>query len=405
MKKAICIVLSVAMIFSLTSCFPSHELKETAIVQAIAVDMTDEGYEVTLQFYAPKGSGATTAIDTSNNNANVVVAKGKTITEAIDQATAIQGEYIFTGNNRLLIIGERFAKEGVESLFSYFDRNHLTTQNIDVLVAEGSAKEVVSVNIDQGILAAEMLEKIVENCEENGMILRCPYYMFSQNMFQYQGSSVVPVIEKTGGQEEQSEDKGTESGDASVSESIQSVDVVKIEKTAVFKDYKLADIVDKDCSQGLAFLSNTVREATIVAEDTKGRLSSINLYSCDAKLKPEFQNNQITFVLRIKSKASIDEVLLPAGEYAGLDELELFAQSAEKLIADECTRAFNRIVKEDQSNVLYLGDLIHKNNPKLWTAIQNDFPDHLEKLNFRTEVDVDITRLSIEANQAQNKNK
>ena len=85
--------------------------------------------------------------------------------------------------------------------------------------------------------------------------------------------------------------------------------------------------------------------------------------------------------------------------------MEIFAQSAERLIADECTRAFNRVIKEDQSNVLYLGDLIHKNNPKLWTAIQNDFPAHLEKLHFRTEVDVDITRLSIEANQAQNKNK
>ena len=119
-----------------------------------------DGYEVTMQIYAPKGGGSTTAIDTSNNNANIVSAKGKTkFQNAMIHATALQGEYIFAGHNRLLILGEEFAKQGVENVFSYFDRNHLTRQNIDVLVSKGKAKDIVALNIDQGILAAETLEK------------------------------------------------------------------------------------------------------------------------------------------------------------------------------------------------------------------------------------------------------
>ena len=391
------------MLFTFTSCFPSHELNETAIVQAIGVDWSKDGFELTMQIFAPKGSGATTAIDTSNNNANIVSAKGETISEALNNATALQGEYIFTGQNRLLIIGEELAKRGVTDIFSYFDRNHLTRQNIEVLVSIGKAKDIISANIDQGILAAETIEKTVENCQINGFIAKCPYYVFSRNMFLYNGSVVVPVIEKSGGQEQKPKEKGSTSGDPAVSEEIQSVEVIKVEKTAVFTDYKLVDILDKDSSKGIVFLSDEIKKTMILAEDKEGNKGTVNIYHCDTKLVPHFKGDQIIFELKIKAKASIDEVLLPKEDYVAIDEIQEFARSAEDMIAKNCNTAFERAVKRNKSNILYLGDLVHKANPELWKVIQESFPKELDKLNFTTNIKLDITRLSIEANKSKDK--
>lgn len=417
MKKFAIFIAAVFMSLSLTSCFESHQLNETAIVQAIAVDLAENGqYEVTMQIYAPKGGGSTTAIDTSNNNSNIVSAKGKTISEAMIHATALQGEYIFAGHNRLLILGEEFAKQGVENVFSYFDRNHLTRQNIDVLVSKGKAKDIVALNIDQGILAAETLEKTVENCETNGYITRAPYYQFSRDMFLYYGCAAVPVIEKIekpeqsqpeqkGGEQSQGKD-GEESGrqeDAATDTPIDSVDVVKVEKTAVFKDYKLIDTLDQEQSRGVTFLSDSIKNTTLVAQDSEGHYASVHIYECDSKLSPKFDGDQITFVLKVRAKASIDEVLLPRGETTGAEDLEEFADSAEQSIAADCTGAFNRAVKTDGSHLFSLGDMIHKKNPELWKQISEDFSDHLSELSFKTDVEIEITRLSIEANQSVTK--
>lgn len=402
MKRIALLGAAMLLSISMTSCIPGHELNETAIVQAVGIDWAEDGYEITMQIYAPKGGGATTAIDTSNNNANILTAKGRTIGEAMNNATALQGEFILTGHNRLLIFGETLAREGVESLFSYFDRNHLTRQSIDVLVAKGDARDILSANIDQGILAAETLERVVENCELNGFIARNPYYLFSRDMYLYEGSSAVPVIElvNPGGSSGPGESSQPESGpSSSPEEEIQTIDVVQVEKTAVFRDYRMVDILEKEESQGYVFLSNNIDSTTLVAEDDDGRLASVNIYDCSSDLKPEFSGEEITFRLTVRAKASIDEVLLPKGENVGLEQLESFSESAEREISGRCTDAFQQAIREDRCNLLYLEDLVHKKNPELWKQIGDGFSDSLQNLKLETDVSVEITRLSVEANQ------
>ena len=105
----------------------------------------------------------------------------------------------------------------------------------------------------------------------------------------------------------------------------------------------------------------------------------------------------------MRAKASIDEVLLPRGETTGAEDLEEFADSAEQSIAADCTGAFNRAVKTDGSHLFSLGDMIHKKNPELWKQISEDFSDHLSELSFKPDVEIEITRLSIEANQSVTK--
>lgn len=55
-----------------------------------------------------------------------------------------QGQEIFWGHTKLIIIGEQIAKDGIESVMAYFNADAQSRPNIDVLIADGEAGEVLS---------------------------------------------------------------------------------------------------------------------------------------------------------------------------------------------------------------------------------------------------------------------
>jgi spore germination protein KC len=400
MKKLGILTISILLcVCSFTSCIPSRQLNETAIVQAIGIDQLDNGdYELTLQIYSPKGPGANTGIDSSKNNANVLSVTGKTISEALDNAVVVQGEGIFTGQNRLLIIGETLAKNGVQQILSYFDRSRLTRQNIEVLVAKGNAKDIVSVNIEQGILAAETIEKMVENGEKNSYLCRTPYYLFTKSLYLYQGCAVVPIVELSEEQKNDTQSTGESQSGGDSEKQIESVDQVEVKETAIFRDYCMVDVFDTQLSQGLAYLNGGGEKSVVIAQNTDGWIASISLKIEKSKLVPQIEDDNITFCFSLQAEGEIDEIILPEGESVGYPQLHEFEEKCQEVISNQCKNAFVRAIYQDKSDILYLGDLVMKEDKELWKLIEDDFYDNLDQIEFKTDISVEIKQIGMEAN-------
>ena len=405
MKKMCLLLCGVLLCFGFTSCISHNELNETAIVQAIGLDYEDNQFLVTMQIYSPKGTGGSTAIDTSKNNSTIITSKGKTIASAMSNATLVQGNDIFTGHNRILVLGREFSEQGIQNVFSYFNRSALTRQNVEVLMASGKAQEILTTNIDQGILAAETIEKMVKNNKENGMIYFCPYFKMSKNMNLYDGCIALPMIapteKETGNREEEGEQEGGSQGEyqSGAGETIQNVGKLSIEQTAVFKDYQVVDLLDRQETRGLMLLSDMITDAVMVGEGEKLGQASVRFYSCNTKLVPQIQDGKAVFQLKANLRGSLDEILLPQENQLNEENIRELENNCKEKLTREIQSCFQKVVNKDKSDILYLEDLLKKYEYDFWNAHQTDFDSVMEKAQLEIEMDLVIDRVGMETDE------
>ena len=124
---------------------------------------------MTFQVFSPAVEGGG-GISATADNAKIIEASGNTVSEAVQNAMMVQGKQLFVGHNRIVILGAELAKRGLEQPLSYFSANAWSRQGVYLAVASDTANEILTAKINQGILPAETLEKIVQNAEDNGAV-------------------------------------------------------------------------------------------------------------------------------------------------------------------------------------------------------------------------------------------
>lgn len=390
MKKLLSLLLISALILlTATSCLKKNELNEVAIVQAIGIDTSTEGFKLTLQIYSPKGAGSSTAIDTSKNNSTSITAEGETIAAAIKNATLLQGKVIFTGHNRIIVLGRELCLSGIEGIFSYFNRSTLTRQNVQMLMSQTTAEDIVTQNLEQGILAAETIENMLQNSDENGLSYQCLYYELAKNMSTMEGTGAIPTIKKP---EPPSAEKSGSDG-----ENIQNVNKLTISDTAIFKDYKLVDTVNSGYTRGLLLLENKLSESGVVCSTEDFGKVSINLYDCKTRLSTA--DDLGGFTLSGTLYGRLDEVMRGTAVSLNTADIEALERSCEDIISAEITDSFNKIIKGDKSDILHLSDLILKKDANLWKEFKQNPDDNFAKMKINTDIKIKIIRVGLETDE------
>ena len=108
---ALCAVLA---LFYFTNDFALIDIEKTAIVVAIGIDESDEGYEVTAQIALPQ------ATDTASSNDDAVLtSRGKTMFEAIENVASKSGWYAKLSFCGLVILGRKVAETSALELIDY----------------------------------------------------------------------------------------------------------------------------------------------------------------------------------------------------------------------------------------------------------------------------------------------
>lgn len=383
MKKVVSLVVCLSLLLPLVGCFEKNELKETAIVQAIGIDLADDGgFIVTLQTYEPQSSS--NGIDTAQNNAGILTGQGQTLSQAMHNCTISTGETLFTGYNRLIVIGASLAESGIADLFSYFDRDMDTRQNVEVAVADGLASDIVSADITQGILAAQTLEKMLIQTDESGYISTTPYYLLSKNMYLYNGSAVLPILTLL-------EDDTAEGNIAS----LQQVDATS---SAVFADYCMVDVLDADQTRGNVLLQDELTNTVVVTADSYGNLATVSIYDCAVELSVQWVDDVAVLVADVTAKGTLDEVLTHQ-TVDSQTQLEEFEEGCEAVFSDEMGASFDVMVTQNGADVLYLSERIRQADLSMWECYQQTQEDWLKSVQLAVNVDVQINRIGMQTNQ------
>lgn len=403
MSKVISITL--ALILSpllLTSCFRSEQLNERMLVQAVGVDLVEGEIEITLQVYAPATQGGS-GISATSDNAKIVTATGKTITQAIQNATLTQGKTVFMGHNRVIVIGDTLAKDGMLPTLDYFSSNASSRHNINVIIASDTASEILKTKLNQGIVPAETIEKMITRANEIGLLKNVKLYELLSTLQNDFESATLPIIEISKEEETQqasaepsSAEESGENPENSSQNELDNISTLKVSGTGILKDGRLENTLNLQETRGLLFILNEVKDTTLTVSTEDYNHAAVQIYSSSSTLTPTMENGSINFHLEITSQASLGQRELNSTRQSNEEAIQQLEVATAKIIEEECTSAYVKAITITGADIFDFGHIMWQRNPNIWKTVKDDWKTQVNNISFTVNSNVIINRVGLE---------
>ena len=176
MKK---IIISILFILTLSGCWNYKELNNYSIVTGIAIDKSDDKYEVSaLISNSTKNSG-----DAESSESKIVVytGTGDTIFAAFKDIGLISPKELYLGHFYVLVISEEIAREGIKPVIDLFLREATSKKNFYVTITRDcKAKDTLKIitplsdfpsqNITDNLLSTTRLQGLISNVNFNELL-------------------------------------------------------------------------------------------------------------------------------------------------------------------------------------------------------------------------------------------
>lgn len=364
-----------------SGCIKIVNLQDRAIVQGVGVDYEDGQYLVTMQIFSSDGSGGQTIIDSSKQNAKVITCRGKTISEAVEDTSISQGKDFFLGHNRLVILGESARKFPLSESLSFFINTMDSRADVNVLLAEKSASEVLNADINQGILPALTIEKTIQNADDSGKISEVLLIDILRSLATEHQSALVPVIAVA---DDEAENK--------------KLKTIELTGMAVFSDGIYQGTLSETETRGIMFLRDEIEKTVYSVFNEDFREISVELYHSKTKIIPDIRGDDLRFTVQISADGMVQEKVLEPGKTFNEQSLKRVEDVIQEKIHTECEDAFRKAVLEYKSDVFYLGDMVWRDQPELWERLQDEWKQNARKIKLSYEIKVDIDRTGLQEN-------
>lgn len=188
----ICITLvSMAILFA--GCNGGRELDEVGNVIAMGLDAAEEGMIlVSYQFAIPQQEGG--KADASKAT-TVITIKASTIAETLNLLNS-QIEYMPSLSHiKVVVLGEELARQGIDKVLAPFMRYHEYRGSMFVMVAKGTAKEILEENKPTFTTSmSKYYEEIFGTAEYSGYFLRTTLHQYYMRRKSYSGQPYMAYV-------------------------------------------------------------------------------------------------------------------------------------------------------------------------------------------------------------------
>ncbi len=209
------IIIALAFLF-FTGDFGLIDVQKTAIVMAVGIDREEETFIITSQIAIPQSSKQGQASETVQ-----LVSRGKTVADAFEEINAKTGWYPKLVFCKLIILGEKAAKQDAFDALDFFLLDEYMSDNCLIATCDGLAKDMLNVAALVDPSGSVAMQKVLSpHAERVGTVLPSTLREFAIGYFSDGKSAYLPIL-KTQPQQEQvggSEQNGS-SGNSSGSSS------------------------------------------------------------------------------------------------------------------------------------------------------------------------------------------
>ena len=176
------------------------------VATTIGIDKTEDGYEITTLAVIPKASTDV------NANLEIFSAKGKSVSEALNNIALDTGKNVGLAHCDCIILSKDVLNDNVAKILDYFIRTANLTTNSTILATNQKSKDLVEATKSSNNLLDLSLKDIVSFQEERTLLENTTIEKFYKKYFSKSSTFILPIIsvEETSGGE--SDTSGQTSG-------------------------------------------------------------------------------------------------------------------------------------------------------------------------------------------------
>ncbi len=372
MKKIFCCIYAVIIALNFSGCEQITEVDNRAIIQLMGVDFENDILKVSMQMYAPNGEKIA---DSGNIVVNTVVGKGSSIGEAIKDIEYQQGRKPFLGHNYILILGESMLKTDIESVLRVFADDEAIYPGMNVVMAKGSAFDVVNLKIPMGMISARTIDRILTVGEESGYAKQADLAKSIAMLNGESKSTTFPLIkiEDTDGETQGSGDGGKE----------EKVKMIKMGETIVVDKDKNYFILDKKQTAGLNWITDNITTA-VYSCDIDDRPVAITVTKAKTTIKPIVIDNRVVMKTKIDVQIRTSDeasVSLENKEY-----LEKIQKEISSKIISECNSCVENVLYNNKTDVLNISRYLSAYQPKFFRNNEKAIDNIINSTGFEYEI-------------------
>jgi len=379
LHKALCMILVVSLCF-LTGCWDRTELNDLAIELGWGLDQAKNNkVEISAQFIIPSKMGMGQS-GRSNAGKSVFLESGtgKDTHEAVQMMQTKMSREIFRGHQRVILIGEKLAKNGLAPVLDAYSRDPDIRLRADALVVKGNtAKEFLKASIPLEAIPALGALKEHMQIEALGDT--------SLLNFLIAGTSdgitpILPVIKlNMSHKKDENEVKG-----------------FQIVGGAIFNnDLKLVGYLNMQEWLATLWIVNRLSKQTITATASKGN-GSASLYMTKIKRKiiPTIKGATIKCDVVFSGEGTIQEnnTNLDLSQPKNLTFLE---RVMEKQSEKQALQTIKKVQKQYGTDIFGFGESLHQKYPSEWKGLKKNWSKQFRKVQVSVHAKLTIRRVGL----------
>ncbi|SEC79837.1 Ger(x)C family spore germination protein [Paenibacillus sp. GP183] len=360
----------------LMGCWDRTEINDLAIVMASGFDIAeDDQIECTVQVALASGISK---MQQSGGGAQgkkpvlLISQKGKDALDILNKMQEQMSRKIFLGHRGVTIIGEKYAKRGVDRVLDEHLRMPISRYNSIVLTTHGaSAKEILKAKYSLELIPSIGMTKI--QAHDTGVSIK-----ISEYLDEISKSGTMPA---TGAIRLVKDENGELT--------------FRIDEAAVYEKNKLVGFLPEHEMRMLQFWKgNGARiNITVQAQPKKQKYKGTIGFKVEraaVKVKTKILNGKPEVTVKYKVTANVLE---------NDTKLDLTKQMnlLNRLLKDEMHKEVSTMVshvqKEMKSDIFGIGEKIHTQHPYYWKTIENDWETLFPDVPIAIEVEVNVIHL------------
>jgi spore germination protein KC len=384
-RRLLTLLLSTALILTLSGCWDRQELNELGISVAMGIDKVGSQYQVSVQVVQP-GAVAEKKGGGEGSPVTLYEAKADTIFEAVRKMTTESSRKIYSAHLRVVVLGENLAREGIGKAMDFLSRDYEFRTDFYILVAKGTtAKNVLSTLTPLEKIPAIKLYRSIEASEKvwaptAGVTLE----VLITNMVNKGKQPVLSGVEVTG-------DIVT-GGTKKNLEAIQPAAKLQNAGLSVFQKDKLIGWLTEADSKGYNYILNHIKSTVGHIACPQGGTIAFEVTKSKAVIKGSVRNLEPQINIKLSVEQNVGEVAcqIDLTKVETLKNLEKRAQQKLQLIINH---AIHAVQSEYKVDIFGFGEAIHRADPKAWKSLKKDWDKHFADLNVNVQVKVKIKQV------------
>ncbi|WP_165861176.1 Ger(x)C family spore germination protein [Paenibacillus paeoniae] len=355
----------ILLLFLTTGCWDRRELNDQALIFAWGMDLNEDGsYHATAQFANPHSLGSS---EESTGKASFSVSgDGNSVYEAAKDLQAKVSRAWFAGHRRVILIGEKLAKDGLANILDEYSRNPIVRLRTDILIVKGSSVEdILEVSYPLEQLPANAFFRIHEAADMNPDLTLLHFIMANASD---ENCPILPVVTVHA-----NPDVGLQLwGTAIFNKDTKLVDYLPLKKG------NLAQWIKGQLGSTIGTVKIPSEEGDIVVE--------INHLSANIQTLIVEKNIQVHVTLGGKG------ILRESNTHLDLSHSRNVVMVQEYLNEQTATEV-KRVVKEIQklgTDILGVGQSIHRQHPYQWKGLKEEWSQHFQQAKIEIEVKIDL---------------